>query len=124
MFLLWKTQRFQSIGLYTFVPARPGKQPSLSENTGQISLESEGFIHFSKPEQLVGTANLFFRDTPDLILLWIDPARLVQPLRWDPVGEQVFPHLYGPLNLSAVMAVNDYQPDADGVFRQAPVLTL
>ena len=89
-----------------------------------VSLESEGFIHFSKPEQLVGTANLFFRDTPDLNLLWIDPARLDQPLRWDPVGEKVFPHLYGPLNLSAVMAVHDYQPDADGVFRQAPVLTL
>lgn len=87
-----------------------------------VSLENEGFIHFSRPEQIIGTANLFFANTPDIVLLWIDPNRLQSPLRWEAVGEQVFPHLYGALNLAAVAQVNDYHPDADGVFRQPPVL--
>ena len=88
------------------------------------SLKTEGFIHCSRPEQIVSVANLFYRDVPHLVLLWIDPAGLLAPLRWEAVGEQVFPHLFGPLNLAAIMAARDYLPDADGVFRQAPGLSL
>ena len=36
------------------------------------SLEAEGFIHCSQPEQLLWVANNFYQDVPDLVLLWID----------------------------------------------------
>jgi len=84
------------------------------------SLASEGFIHCSRPEQIVAVANLFYRGATDLVLLWIDPRKVEQEVRWEIVGEQVFPHIYGPLNLQAVCAVEDYPADKDGLFRQEP----
>ena len=77
----------------------------------------EGFIHLSRPDQILKVANAFYRGLTDAILLWIDPARLNAELRWETVDADVFPHLYGPLNLEAVVAVSDLQPDSAGVFR-------
>ncbi len=71
------------------------------------SLAQEGFIHASTREQVIRTANLYFQGAAGLVLLCIDAARLTAELRYDPVpgtGQQ-FPHIYGPLNLDAVIAV-------------------
>ncbi|HZS61844.1 MAG TPA: DUF952 domain-containing protein [Gemmatimonadaceae bacterium] len=87
------------------------------------SLQTDGFIHASTREQTLGTANGFFRGVPDLVLLRVDPQRLKTELRWDPpadVGDtrsdQLFPHIYGPLNLDAVAGAVDFTCDADGSF--------
>jgi uncharacterized protein (DUF952 family) len=87
-----------------------------------LSLESEGFIHCSRPEQVVDVANQFYRATLNLLLLWIDPPVVQAEIRWEPVGNQVFPHIYGALNLDAVRSVDDFLPDANGFFHQAPGL--
>jgi uncharacterized protein (DUF952 family) len=84
------------------------------------SLISEGFIHFSKPDQLLVVANNFYHGRSDLVLLWVDPEMLKANLMYDSVGSTVFPHLYGKLNLDAVQAVSDFSPDADGNFRKLP----
>jgi uncharacterized protein (DUF952 family) len=65
------------------------------------SLAEEGFIHFSTPAQLLGVANERFRGVDDLVLLVVDDDRLTAPVKY----EDTFPHLYGPLNLDAVIAV-------------------
>jgi uncharacterized protein (DUF952 family) len=85
-----------------------------------LSLETEGFIHCSRPEQVLGVANAFYRRTPDLVLLWIDPQRVSAEVRWEPADGQVFPHIYGSLNTAAVLAARDLTPDEDGFFRQLP----
>lgn len=85
------------------------------------SLDKEGFIHASRPDQIVDVANTFYRDMPDLVLLWIDPAQVQARLLWEAVGEQVFPHLYGPLNLEAVHTVTKIKPRADGYFNEQPL---
>jgi len=82
------------------------------------SLETEGFIHASRPEQVVGVANRYFHGASDLVVLWIDPARLQARLQSDPVGDDFYPHIYGPLNLDAVSRVTLLPPDLDGGFTQ------
>ena len=82
------------------------------------SLELEGFIHFSRPEQVLRVANAYYPGQLDLVLLWIDPQKLAAELRWESSDWDIFPHLYGALNLDAVVKVVDFAPDNDGIFRQ------
>ncbi|HHY89547.1 MAG TPA: DUF952 domain-containing protein [Chloroflexi bacterium] len=79
------------------------------------SLESEGFIHFSKRHQVLAVANSFYRGLPDMVLLEVDPAWLTSRLQYDPVpgAPEPFPHLYGPLNLEAVVRVHPFPADPE-----------
>lgn len=88
------------------------------------SLSSAGFIHLSTPEQVHLPANRLYRGRVDLVLLHIDSGRLNAPLRWEPgvptdPQSMLFPHLYGPLPVEAVIDVTRYQPGPHGDF--APV---
>ena len=47
------------------------------------SLEKEGFIHTSTPEQVVATANRYHEGRGDLVLLAIDTERLASELKWE-----------------------------------------
>jgi uncharacterized protein (DUF952 family) len=84
------------------------------------TLDTEGFIHCSKQEQVLQTANRYYAGRQDLLLLWIDPQRVKAEICWEASGDQVFPHIYGPLNLDAVVAAFDFHPDGDGQFRKLP----
>jgi uncharacterized protein (DUF952 family) len=91
------------------------------------SLTTEGFIHCSTLQQVVATANAFFRGARDLVLLVIDEASVTAHVKHEPPAEggrsdALFPHLYGPLNLDAVVRVADFPPNADGSFSLPPSL--
>jgi uncharacterized protein (DUF952 family) len=117
-------------------PGRPYQAESLSR---------EGFIHFSRLDQVLGVANAFYAGQRGLLLLEVDVERLIAELRWEapvhpaapapgtlpseirfqassviplqnPLPESLFPHLYGPLNLEAVLAVHPFEPGPDGIF--------
>lgn len=96
-----------------------------------VSLLSEGFTHCSTAAQVLEVANSYYLGESGLVLLWIDPQRLDVPLRWEapshPAGSngkthagELFPHIYGPVSLDAVIAVCPLEPDADGVYRFLP----
>ena len=85
-----------------------------------LSLKNEGFIHCSRPEQILWVANQYYPRVTDLLLLWIDPQKVAVKLLWEDSDGEVFPHLYGPLNLNAVISVTDFVPDPDGVFQVVP----
>lgn len=85
------------------------------------TLELVGFVHLSAPWQVHLPANRLFAGRADLRALWVDPNLLEDPLRWEPglpedPESMVFPHLYGPLPLSAVVGVQSYRPGPDGRF--------
>lgn len=89
------------------------------------SLDTEGFIHCSTIEQTVDTANRLFFNRRDLVLLCIDEKRVEPKVKYesptdsiahDPRANALFPHLYGPLNVSAVVRVVEFVPDTDGRF--------
>jgi uncharacterized protein (DUF952 family) len=68
------------------------------------TLAEVGFIHASRDEDQVRTVqNAFYADLDDLLLLVIDPGGL--DVRDEPVDGQVFPHIYGPLPIEAVIDV-------------------
>jgi uncharacterized protein (DUF952 family) len=70
------------------------------------SLASEGFIHCSFADQVAHSANRFYADAAELLLLHIDEDRLSSPLREESSGTgEIFPHIYGPLNRDAVVRV-------------------
>lgn len=79
---------------------------SYTVSTYGRTLEQEGFIHASRRDQVRGVFDAFYRDVPDrLVLLAIDTDLLTSPWQEEPVGTDVFPHIHGPLNTSAVIGV-------------------
>lgn len=81
------------------------------------SLETEGFIHCSTERQVIQTANRFYAGRPDLVLLAIDESKLDANLIYEESEPgQHFPHLYGPLNLDAVILAVDFSPNHDDSF--------
>ena len=71
------------------------------------SLATERFIHLSNERQWLGTANRLFRDRAGLVLLVIAADRLRHAVHDEPADGEMFPHLYGPLNVDAVVDVLD-----------------
>ncbi len=86
------------------------------------SLTSEGFIHCSGSRAaLMQVANAFYHKEPgDWCILSIDPARVVPEVRWEPADGRQFPHLYGALNVDAVVEVLPFPRAADGTFLPPP----
>ncbi len=93
------------------------------------SLEKEGFIHASTTEQVVRTGNRFYKGQAGLVLLCIDTDKLTAAWKFEdashpaplpdetlPSRPEQFPHIYGPLNVEAVVGVVDFVPGADGLF--------
>ena len=74
-----------------------------------------GFIHFSTAEQAAETASKWFAGQRDLVLVAVDGDALGARLKWEPSrGGALFPHLYGDLQLSAVLRVDPLPLDAHG----------
>lgn len=71
------------------------------------SLSIEGFIHLSKKEQVEGVLQRYYQNVPELLLLHVDENKLVAELKYElsPSVNELFPHLYGQLNLDAVVEV-------------------
>lgn len=66
------------------------------------TLEEEGFVHCSYAHQWEGIRADFYADVADdLVLLTVDPERLTSPV----IEEDGFPHVYGPIDVAAVVAV-------------------
>jgi uncharacterized protein (DUF952 family) len=81
------------------------------------SLATEGFIHCSTLRQIVATANKHYARRSGLVLLCIEESRLTAKLRYEDLNAgDLFPHIYGPINLDAVSKVVSYEPGADGKF--------
>jgi len=75
----------------------------------------DGFIHFSLPSQVAETAKKHFFGQTGLFLIAVDADALGEALRWEPSrNDELFPHLYGELDLGAVTAVLDLRARSDG----------
>lgn len=82
------------------------------------SLKTQGFIHCSTREQLIGVANFLFIGQNNLLLLTINSEKVKAIIRYENLTGKTekFPHLYGALNLDAVVDATDFKPNAQGLF--------
>jgi uncharacterized protein (DUF952 family) len=85
---------------------------------------ADGFIHFSMRDQVEETAAKWFAGQNDLMLIGVDPNKLGEALRTEPSrGGALFPHLYAPLPLDAVVFAKPLPMRPDGTHDFAGLLT-
>ena len=72
------------------------------------SLDLEGFIHCGQANQVAGVLERYFKGKDNLVKLVIDTEKLTSRLQYDlaPSVNEEFPHVYGPINLDAVVEVS------------------
>jgi uncharacterized protein (DUF952 family) len=111
------------VTLFHIVSRGDWRDQVMNRMFGPPSLNTEGFIHLSAKNQVLTTANYFFKGSTDLLLLEIQLPSRDPSLKWEaPVrgsGERVlekFPHYYAKLKVTAVKKVHDFPCDSDGVF--------
>ncbi|HSC52341.1 MAG TPA: chorismate synthase [Phnomibacter sp.] len=73
------------------------------------SLHSEGFIHMSEAHQVAGVLDRYYKDQTNLVKLTVDPAKLQAELKYEGSEKlnEKFPHIYGHINIDAVVKVED-----------------
>ncbi|WP_072039014.1 DUF952 domain-containing protein [Flavihumibacter solisilvae] len=71
------------------------------------TLHEEGYIHASEDHQVEGVLQRYFSGRHDLVKLVIDPGLLRSQIvhEWSPSIQDTFPHIYGPINVDAVVKV-------------------
>ena len=88
------------------------------------SLESEGFIHCSTARQVPAVAQAFYRGGVGLIILAVNVRFLLSEVIWEPPAgkptrgvspQDLFPHIYGPINFDAVLRIHDLILVTNGV---------
>lgn len=109
--------------IYKITPEAPWREAEANGRfTGAPIDIADGFIHFSTAAQARETAAKHFSGQTDLLLVAVDGASLGDALKYEVSrGGALFPHLYGVLELSAVLWVKPLRLGADGT-HQFPVL--
>lgn len=69
------------------------------------SLATEGFIHCSTQDQVAGVLERYYKGQTNLVKLTIEKSKVTSPLIFELATSinEVFPHIHGPINLSAVI---------------------
>lgn len=81
------------------------------------TVDEEGFTHCSHAHQVAGVAHRFYAGvTEPLVLLEIDPSLLTSQVVEEvpPGATEAFPHVYGPIDVTAVVAAHEVVRDVDG----------
>ncbi len=93
--------------LFHITDARAWENAKVVGEYRAASLATQGFIHLSLDRQWVATVNRFYRGVAGLVLLRLQTDRLRAEIRYEPADGDTFPHLYGPIDLDAVVAEHE-----------------
>lgn len=104
--------------IYSIISRGAWEEVSKAEVYAPESLQKEGFIHCSTKEQIPWVASQYYAGRTDLVLLGIDEKALKPELVYEDLYDlnELFPHIYGELNLDAVQKVIPFGPNEDGTF--------
>jgi len=88
------------------------------------TLDSEGFIHCSTSAQVLRVLNSFYKGQQGLVLLAVELSHLVSQVKWEPgldKPDELFPHVFGPINTNAIEKVIELENCVDGNFEIPPI---
>ena len=79
------------------------------------SFADEGFIHCATEAQLAGVIERHLRGRGRRVRLQLDPAALREQLKWEwsDASHDLYPHLFAPIPLQAVIEATPLDPDQD-----------
>jgi len=102
--------------IYHIASLQDVERAGRSGHYAPATLQSEGFIHCSYAGQVEAVANRYFHGQQYLALLEIDPQRVPARIVDENLlgGRELYPHLYGPLPMSAVTAIRELPRRQDG----------
>ena len=109
-----KTMNHPGDFIYVLVPGVDYEAAVALGHYRPASVDEEGFIHASPAAQLTRVANKHYVHEKDVRLLYVDPRRVRSEIRWEPATGGLYPHIYGPLNLDAVVRIRPIVAGADG----------
>jgi uncharacterized protein (DUF952 family) len=100
--------------LFHFAARRDWADAQTGEHYRAPSLAREGFIHCATRAQIPGVIQRHLRGRTDLVRLTLDASRLNPWLRyeWSEASGDEYPHVYGPIPMAAVIAVELFDPTA------------
>lgn len=82
------------------------------------TLNTEGFIHCSTAKQVEATANLYFSNDEEILVLHIDPAGVDSEIKYEMASRgELFPHVYGPVKIESVVKSKKIKRNADNRFK-------
>ena len=101
--------------IYHLITEREWAEAQAAGQWRPPSLAQEGFVHCSKDEeQMLRVARRLYAGREDLLALEVDTERLASPVVSEPSRSgELYPHIYGPLQTTAVGQVRRVSPDAD-----------
>lgn len=112
---------------YTFhyTPVEYFDRFGLDEDYRPPTFEQEGFIHCTDgAENMAAVANRFYKDDPrEFWVLYIDKELVASPIKYEDPDE-IYPHIYGPLNRDAIVRRRPAFREHDGTFLPMPELDL
>jgi len=81
------------------------------------SLISEDFIHATPRSQLSRLANKYYKNKVHPLILVVDKTLILPEVKWEPATGGLYPHIYGPLNMNAVTAIEEISLNEEGIFQ-------
>lgn len=104
--------------IYHMLPAHVWQAHPPTEAYQADTLAVEGFAHCTKePDRLLWVANRFYQAIEgDFVILCLETDRIEAEVRWEAADGHLFPHIYGPINLEAVIDVLPFPRNPTGAF--------
>lgn len=91
--------------LYHITSRENWAEAEIKRSYRATSLTTDGYIHLSTDKQLLATANRFFPGKSDLLVLAVNEKNLECEVKYEEADGDSYPHLYGELNVDAVVEV-------------------
>jgi uncharacterized protein (DUF952 family) len=104
--------------IYHITSQRAWKKAKISGTYLPEAFDKDGFIHCSTSNQVADVGNRLYVGQVGLMILAINPDKLTAKVVYENLidGQELFPHIYGPLPITAVESTKEFMQDTTGKF--------